>query len=139
MSKKAKWQKPVNPDAIKVSVTAADIKVGKPKDEQCCPVALALNRAFGGMLEGSLSVCQSFVALKVTGEPTERTEQLPGEVVAFIRDFDEGTEVHPLEFELVTTRLKTPGLKLETKPKELLPENSSIKIEKVAIDNFSEN
>lgn len=132
MSKK--YIKNINSDAIKVTVTQSDINNGKRKNEMTCPIALALNRAFGGMLEGSISVCQSFVALRVTGELLERTEQLPGEAVAFIRDFDDGTEVHPFEFELVPTRLKTPGIKLEAKPKELLPENTLIKKEELPLD-----
>lgn len=130
--KKNRWVNPVKVDTIKVTVTSDDIKKGKPRNEDCCPIALATNRAFDGMLEGSLSVCQSFVALRVTGEPIERTEQLPGEAVAFIRDFDAGIEVKPFEFKLPVDRLKK-------KASNLLPENNFIKNEELPIDNITKN
>jgi len=107
--KKIKWVKPVNPAAIKVGVTAEDIKKGKPRDEQNCPVALATNRAFGNLLEGCLSIQQSFASLRVPGEASERTTQLPDEAVQFIRDFDGSADVKPFEFYLDPTRLQIPG------------------------------
>lgn len=119
--------KHVNPDAIKVSVTKDDIKNGKPRNEECCPIALALCRAFDYMLPGAIAVQSSFVSLSVTGEESDRSTQLPKEAIDFISSFDAGDEVLPIEFEIDSKPLKKSGTKL-------LPENSLDKIQKLPID-----
>lgn len=111
MGRPKKFIPPKNPNLIKVDVTQKDILKGKVRNEQCCPVALATNRAFDGLLEGQLSIQGTFVSLRVSEEELERTEQLPFEAVSFIKRFDANEEVEPFSFELDTTRFKIKATK----------------------------
>lgn len=131
MSKKKGWVKPVNPDSIKVIVTAEDIKKGKRINEECCAIALATNRALKDVIGLPVSVTATYVAVTHPEEGYERSTQLPMEAIQFVDNFDKGREVFPMEFEIIVTTLKCGT-------KKLLPENSLIKNKELPIDKNTE-
>lgn len=106
MGRPKKIVRPKSPNLIKIDVTQKDILKGKVRNEECCPIALAANRAFDNMLEGQLSVQGTFMSLRVSNEESERTEQLPFEAVSFIKRFDANEQVEPFSFEFDTTKFK---------------------------------
>lgn len=77
--------------SMKVSVTTEDIKQGKRVSCRECPVALAVKRIFQD--EDNVSVA---IYIRVGGVMYE----YPEEVVDFICNFDKGSLVEPIEFEM---------------------------------------
>lgn len=82
---------------IKIQVTDADIRLGKPGPKSC-PIALALNRAIFGTKIGPIEVEQGFLSLKGNSKLTMQSVNLPDVAATFIRDFDRGLEVKPITF-----------------------------------------
>ena len=78
---------------FKISVTAEDIKNGLKANGDGCAVALAVKRAFCGM------VPEAYVASRYLAMPTEIV-RLPQKVQDFISHFDNGQKVRPFNFTL---------------------------------------
>ena len=77
---------------IHVQLTKEDIERGTRLDRWACPVALALWRATGVKWSVGNRSCRRLGQYKEV--------PLPGEVMEFIREFDEARRVRPLEFDI---------------------------------------
>jgi hypothetical protein len=79
---------------VKIEVTRADIDRGRPRFNNLCPVALAINRALPGH------------AWRVDGWRAEGDGggrfALPWRAVVFVSDYDHGKPVQPFTFEVQT-------------------------------------
>lgn len=73
--------------SFKVSVTQEDIQKGVPGDSARCPIHRALRRAVGGEDGWNLLV-----------------ENMPLEVIQFVRRFDAGLAVEPFTFTALIVR-----------------------------------
>ncbi len=77
---------------MKINVTADNIKAGA-RGPTTCPVALAM---YDAGLPNCLVGCTIFYADKFDYE----SQELPNEVVTFIRAFDRGDAIEPFTFEV---------------------------------------
>ena len=85
-----------------------DLEEGIPGDHSLCPVARAVRRMYGDELR--VSVGSTHVSLSKNGYEFIEFD-LPPEATEFIREFDEGSELYPIEFDLTKERMKkTPGV-----------------------------
>lgn len=89
----------VSDDAMKINVTATDIKRGEPLCSDNCPIARAIKRKLrkpvdvnvnGPVMVGMVGRCEN---VKVIG-------RLPPEARKFADDFDLGNLVEPFKFDL---------------------------------------
>lgn len=88
--------------ATKIHVTQDDIERGCPNDNNCCPVALALQRTLA-LPMSAVSVDYSSVDIKQTEGVGKIEYDLPDDVAAFIEEFDrddEDGDFGPFSFEL---------------------------------------
>ena len=83
------------PKKIKVTVTAADIKNGKQKRCESCPIALAMQRGYK-IKKSNISVVDD-IRIDLT-ENTAFYYHIPEKASLFIRRFDEGEKVNPFTF-----------------------------------------
>ena len=74
-----------------IKVTQKDIDTGSPDDCELCPIAIAAKRV---ITDAHIQV--SSIVLYVNDD--RRT--LPPEAQKFVRDFDNGKPVSPMEFEI---------------------------------------
>jgi hypothetical protein len=79
---------------MRIIVTKEDIAGGRRSDPEDCPVARALRRA------GIVHFGVTGMAVMIPGERQHASVLLPGDVQEWIMDFDWGSPVKPLEFEL---------------------------------------
>ena len=77
---------------IVAEVTQEDIDKAEHGNCRKCPIALAINRAMGGLV----NVAVSWERIWITG----RSEYPRGRVLQFIIGFDSHRPVHPFTFEL---------------------------------------
>jgi hypothetical protein len=84
---------------VVVSVTDEDIRLGKPKDGTCCPVALALRRAFPGVSVLDLDQDEAEILFD-NGDSL--TLDLPPDAGHFVNQFDRHGPgaVAPFSFDL---------------------------------------
>lgn len=88
---------------MRITVTPLDIVAGKPQDAEFCPIGLACARALG---------CESY-AIDITEEAAwlgGDYYRLPFVAQEFIRAFDAGQAVDPIEFDLTDADLADPEL-----------------------------
>lgn len=78
-----------------VQVTHEDIDNGLKASRTCCPVALALARAFP-----QHRVNVGSMAATIVGTVVDTWIKLPLEAADFIKAFDRGTSVYPFAFDL---------------------------------------
>lgn len=78
-----------------ITVTATDIKRGKPHDIYACPVARAARRTF----KCAVSVADT-LEIYQDGQPSifSRSIKLPRKAERFIKRFDESKSVKPFSF-----------------------------------------
>lgn len=88
---------------MKITVTKEDIGGGRRSDPEDCPVARALRRA------GVVHFGVTGMAVMIPGERQHTSVLLPGEVQEWIMDFDWGTPVKPIEFELALPQEQMQG------------------------------
>jgi hypothetical protein len=88
---------------MKITVTKNDIEGGRKSDPEDCPVARALRRA------GILHFGVTGMAVMVQGEREHATILLPSGVQEWIMEFDWGTQVEPMHFELALPPEQCPG------------------------------
>lgn len=84
---------------MKIIVSAEDIKVGKAKSSQYCPLALVIRRALPDA--GIIRVFSDYLYISGT------RVSLPRKARNFIILFDSGQNVEPFDFELELTPLGT--------------------------------
>ena len=90
----------VIPPKVTVTVTAAHIASGTPRDCATCPIALAVADAFPGAR--SVAVNAFFARVTLPGHSHPLNMRLPDEASSFAADFDIGYHVEPFAFELET-------------------------------------
>lgn len=106
-NKKTEDFKDVISSPIKISVTADDIKNGKPINERCCPIALAASRVIKKGEDETLYVGMNFLAIETPEKPYDKSVQIPRVATDFILSFDKGEEVFPFEFEIDGRKFST--------------------------------
>lgn len=83
-------------DIVKINVTKEDIKRGKRKDSDHCPVALAARRDLNLPEDCQVSVGRLFVGIS---SPRGSTSfDLPAYATEFIDEFDRAEKVGPIGF-----------------------------------------
>lgn len=87
--------------AIRIDVTQDDIDDGHPRESECCPVALALNRTMPLPWKWNVGVRPARAWLREPGVPVASVLVLPPRVDRFISRFDRGETVKPFSFEIV--------------------------------------
>ena len=75
-----------------ITVTRDHIRKGVVNDEECCPIALALQEA------GSGGVKVKRHNILFYGEPIPLVTWLPQSAMRFIKRFDDGEHVEPFKF-----------------------------------------
>lgn len=81
---------------VRITVLASDIEIGRARDCQRCPIAMAANRAFA---PNRVEVDQE--AITVFGEHGYiKHAYLPKEATAFVYAFDAGVDVQPFAFDV---------------------------------------
>ncbi len=87
---------------MKLKVTRKDIVSGLTGDEECCPIALALEREYPDLLPSvSASTITLYEGVDIYSGDVSLEFLSSPEVRKFILDFDEGRNVKPTSFELM--------------------------------------
>ena len=82
-----------------IKVTREDIKNGEPAYNSGCPIALAMQRAIGPHVSVGTDRFwpykepEDWYARQICGN-------LPDEAQGFVREFDDGLDVEPIEFQV---------------------------------------
>ena len=80
-----------------INVTSEDIINGTPSDAECCPIALAVKRAFGDKLLDIEIDVNGFRLVTAEGNFVGRP---PDNACGFIHSFDDGVSCEPFEFDI---------------------------------------
>jgi hypothetical protein len=92
---------------VVIRVSRDDIRKGKIESSEYCPIARAVKRM---VIKGTkVSVCQDVIDLK--NEALDSDENLSNPEESFVRRFDNGEKVSPMEFTLdIPCEVLKPGL-----------------------------